>query len=54
MESIPSNIDFARKKPKAEDEFEKMNELSLQALACSILHPSVTRFWALHLTTMEE
>jgi hypothetical protein len=38
MENILSDIDFAGKLPKAKDEFEKMNEWSLEALACPISH----------------
>jgi hypothetical protein len=43
MENVPSNIDFAGKKSKAKDEFEKKNEQSLDALACSISHPSMNK-----------
>jgi hypothetical protein len=51
MENVPSDIDFARKLPKAKDEFEQRNERSLEALACPILHASVIKFWALHPNT---
>ena len=32
MENVPNNIDFAGKLPKANNEFEKRNERSLEAL----------------------
>jgi serine/threonine protein kinase len=44
MENVPSDIDFIGKQPRAKDEFEKRNERSLEALACSILHPCVIKF----------
>jgi hypothetical protein len=53
MENVPNDIDFARKQPKAKDEFEKKNERSLEALACSISHPSMIKFWALNPNTMD-
>jgi hypothetical protein len=53
MENVPSNIDFARKQPKAKDEFENKNERSLEAPACPILHASMIKFWALYSNTME-
>jgi hypothetical protein len=53
MENVPSNIGFARKKSKIEDEFEKKKERLLETLACLISHPSMIKFWVLHPTTME-
>ena len=53
MESVPSNIDFARKLPKAKVDFAQKNEWSLEALACPILHAGVIKFWALHPNTIE-
>ena len=50
---IPNNLEFARKQPKAKDEFEKINRRSLEALAFLILHPGVIKFWALNPNTME-
>jgi hypothetical protein len=44
MEKVPSDIDFARKLPKASNEFEKRNERSLEALACPISHIGVIKF----------
>jgi hypothetical protein len=44
MENIPSDIDFAGKKSKAQDEYEKRKERSLEALAYSILHLGVIKF----------
>ena len=52
MEKVPSNIDFTRKLPKASKEFDKMNERSLEALACPIWHAGMTKFWALHPKTI--
>jgi hypothetical protein len=52
MENIPSDIDFARKMPKANDYFAQRDERSLEALACPISH-AVIKFWALHPNTME-
>jgi hypothetical protein len=53
METIPSDIDFAGKLPKANDDFAQMNEQSLEALVCPISHAGVIEFWALHPNTME-
>jgi hypothetical protein len=53
MENIPSDIDFAGKLPKANDDFAQMNEQSLEALVCPISHAGVIEFWALHPNTME-
>ena len=53
MENIPSDIDFAGKMPKANEDFAQRNERSLEALACSVSHPGVIKFWALHPNTME-
>ena len=50
MENIPSDIDFAGKMPKANNDLDQRKERSMEALACSILHPSVIKFWALHPT----
>jgi hypothetical protein len=53
MENTPSNIDFAGKKSKAQEEYKKMKERSLEALACPISYLGVIKFWALHPTTIE-
>jgi serine/threonine protein kinase len=53
MENLPSDIDFAGKLSKANDDFDQRNERSLEALACPILHVGVIKFWALHPNTME-
>jgi hypothetical protein len=53
MENIPSDIDFAGKLPKANDDFAQRNEWPLEALACPISHAGVIKFWALHPNTME-
>jgi hypothetical protein len=53
MENIPSDIDFARKLPKANEDFDQRKEWSMEALACPISHASVIKFWALHPNTME-
>ena len=54
MENIPSDIDFARKLPKANEDFDQKKERSMEALACPISHASIIKFWALHPNTMEE
>jgi hypothetical protein len=53
MENIHSNIDFARKLPKATNDFAQRDERSLEALACPVSHVGVIKFWALHSNTME-
>jgi hypothetical protein len=53
MESVPNDIDFAGKLPKAKDDFAQKNEWSLEALAYPILHAGVIKFWALYPNTME-
>jgi serine/threonine protein kinase len=53
MENIPSDIDFARKLPKANKDFDQRKEQSMEALACPISHAGVIKFWALYLNTME-
>ena len=53
MENIPSDIDFAGKMPKANNDLDQRKERSMEALACSISHPGVIKFWALHPNTME-
>jgi hypothetical protein len=53
MENIPSDIDFAGKLPKVNDDFDQRNERLLEALACPVLHAGVIKFWALHPNTME-
>jgi serine/threonine protein kinase len=53
MENIPSDIDFAGKMPKANDDFTQRDERSLEALACPVSHAGVIKFWALHPNTME-
>jgi hypothetical protein len=53
MENIPSDIDFAGKMLKANDDFAQRDEQSLEALACPISHAGVIKFWALHPNTME-
>jgi hypothetical protein len=53
METIPSDIDFAGKLRKANDDFAQKNKRSLEALACPISHVGVIKFWALHPNTME-
>jgi hypothetical protein len=44
VENIQRNIDFARKKSKAQDEYVKRKKQSLEALASQILHASVIKF----------
>jgi hypothetical protein len=53
MENIPSDIDFAGKMPKADDHLDQRKERSMEALACSVSHVGVIKFWALHQDTME-
>jgi hypothetical protein len=47
MENIPSDIDFAGKLPKANEDFDQRKERSMEALACSVSHAGVIKFWAL-------
>jgi hypothetical protein len=44
MESVPSDIDFAGKLPKAKDDIAQRNEQLLEALACPISHASMIKF----------
>jgi hypothetical protein len=53
MESVPSDIDFVGKLPKAKDDFAQRNERSLEALACPISHVGMIKFWVLHPNTIE-
>jgi serine/threonine protein kinase len=53
MENIPSDIDFAGKLPKANEDFDQMKERSMETLACPVSHVGVIKFWALHPNTME-
>jgi hypothetical protein len=52
-ENIPSNVDFAGKLPKANDDFDQRTERSLEALAYPISHTEVIKFCILHPNTME-
>jgi hypothetical protein len=53
MENIPSDIDFAGKLPKANEDFDQRKERSMEALAYPVSHAVVIKFWALHPNTME-
>jgi hypothetical protein len=53
MENIPSDIDFAGKLPKANEDFDQKQERSMEALACLVSHAGVIKFWALHPNTIE-
>jgi hypothetical protein len=53
MENIPSDIDFAGKLLKANEDFDQRQERSMEALACLVSHAGMIKFWALHPNTME-
>jgi hypothetical protein len=53
MSSSPSDIEFARKRLKIGGKKHKRHEMSLEALACLVMHPSIIKIAFLNSRTME-
>ncbi len=50
---IPNIVELTRKTPKIDDKRETCKQCSMEALACTCKQPSVIKFLAIHVETME-
>jgi hypothetical protein len=50
---IPSTIKLVGETPKIDEKWEMCKQRSVEALVCSCEHPSVIKFFSIHVKTME-